>query len=239
MNILFFGAHPDDLEILCGGTIASYVEAGHNVWMAVATNGNVGHPTLDRDQISELRKGEAMAASKCLGAAGFIWLDEDDELLFDDKPTRLKFVDAIRQAKADIIVTHNPHDYHPDHIACSKLASDARILSAVRLIETTHPAIDQGPELYYMDSIAGINFTPQCYVDITTTFDKKMSALRCHDSQNAWLKQIFNQELLDVARVQSAFRGLQISQRYAECYLQPSYWPRQGITLPALKAASL
>lgn len=234
MNILFLGAHPDDLEILCGGTIASYAAASHEVWMAVATNGNAGSPTLDKAQTSALRHSEALAASQRLGAAGLIWLDEDDELLFDDQRTRLKFVDAIRQAKADIVITHNPQDYHPDHTASSKLTTDARILSAVRLIETAHPPLAKAPELFYMDSIAGINFTPQYYVDITETFAIKMEALRCHDSQNAWLKKIFNQELLDVARVQSEFRGLQTGRPYAEAYMQPSYWPKQGISLPGL-----
>lgn len=237
MNILFFGAHPDDLEILCGGTIASYAAAGHEVWMAVATNGNVGSPALGKAEIAAVRKAEATAASQRLGAAGLIWMDEDDEFLFDDLRTRMKFVDAVRQAKAEIIVTHNPNDYHPDHIACSKLATDARILSGVRLIETEHAPVEKGPELYYMDSIAGINFTPQYYVDITETFEVKMAALRSHDSQNAWLKKIFNQELLDVAQVQSAFRGLQVGRPFAEAFMQPSYWPRQGVSMPALKAA--
>lgn len=232
MNILFFGAHPDDLEILCGGTIAKYSTAGHSVWMAVATNGNVGSPTLSKIETSKLRKEEATAAAHSLGATGLIWLDEDDEFLFDDLPTRLKFVDAIRRAKADIIITHNPGDYHPDHIACSKLATDARILSAVRLIETEHPSVEKGPELFYMDSVAGLNFTPQYYVDITEAFPKKMEALACHHSQNAWLKKIFNHELLDLARVQAEFRGLQVGCSYAEAYVQPVYWPRQAISLP-------
>lgn len=237
MNILFFGAHPDDLEILCGGTIACYVAAGHSVWMAVATNGNVGSPTLSKKEAGKLRGEEAKSAAQCLGATGLIWLDEEDEFLFDDLRTRLKFVDAVRQARADIIITHNPNDYHPDHIACSKLATDARILSAVRLIETEYPALEKGPELFYMDSIAGINFVPQYYVDVTETFAKKMEALRCHESQNAWLKKIFNHELLDVARVQSEFRGLQVGSRHAESFMQPSYWPRRAITLPAIKGA--
>jgi LmbE family N-acetylglucosaminyl deacetylase len=237
MNFVFFGAHPDDLEILCGGTIAAYAAAGHSIWIAVATNGNVGSPTFDKAQTAELRKKEAAAAAQKLGAAGLIWLDENDEFLFDDERTRLKFVDAVRQARADIIITHNPSDYHPDHIACSKLASDARILSAVRLIDTAHSPLEKGPELFYMDSIAGINFMPQFYVDIGETFATKMEALRQHDSQNAWLKKIFNQELLDLARVQSEFRGMQAGCRYAGAFLQPGYWPRQGISLPFVKAS--
>lgn len=203
--------------------------------MAVATNGNVGSPTLTREEIAAVRKEEALAASRRLGAKGFLWLDEDDEFLLESREVRLKFVDVIREAKADIIVTHNPQDYHPDHVACSKLATDARILSAVRLIETPHPCLAQAPELFYMDSVAGINFLPQFYVDISEAFSVKMEALGCHDSQNAWLKDIFNQELMDVARIQAAFRGLQIGVSHAEAFIQPTYWPRSAISLPELR----
>lgn len=230
MNIIFFGAHPDDLEILCGGTIARCVAAGHTVTMAVSTNGNVGSPDLSKAEIGAIRKKEALAASRVLGAHDFIWIDEDDELLFDDKPTRLKFVDAIRQARADIVVTHNPTDYHPDHCTTSKLAFDARIISAVRLIETEHPHLARSPELFYMDSVAGIQFTPQFQVDITEFFEKKLEALACHESQNAWLKSIFNQDITDVPKIQSAFRGLQSGVLYAEAFVQPIYWPKRPIS---------
>lgn len=234
MNIIFFGAHPDDLEILCGGTIALCVQAGHKVWMAVATNGNVGSPDLGRDDIARVRKAEAERASTALGAEGLIWMNEDDELLFDDQRTRLKFVDVIRQAKADVLITHNPLDYHPDHIATSRLATDARILSAVRLIETEHPHLPKAPELFYMDSIAGIGFVPQLYVDTSDMHETKLVALRSHESQNAWLATIFNQDLMRVASVQSAFRGLQAGTQYAEAFSQPVYWPKRPLSLPFL-----
>jgi LmbE family N-acetylglucosaminyl deacetylase len=234
MNILFIGAHPDDLEILCGGTIAKCVGEGHDVWMAVATNGNVGSPTLSKAEIGAIRKEEATAASKALGAKGLIWLDEDDEFLFDDLRTRMKFVDAARQAQADIIVTHNPNDYHTDHIACSKLATDARILSAVRLIETDRAHLPKTPELFYMDSVAGIQFLPQFYVDISGTFQTKVEALLCHKSQDQWLRSIFNQSITEIIRIQSAFRGLQVGVSFAEAFLAPTYWPKQAISLPFL-----
>lgn len=231
MNLIFFGAHPDDLEILCGGTIARCVAQGHAVWMAVATNGNVGSPTLTNAEIAAVRQGEAEASARTLGAQ-LIWMNENDEFLFDDERTRLKFVDAVRQAKADVIITHNPNDYHPDHIACSKLASDARILSAVRLIKTAHPQVGKSPELFHMDSIAGLRFEPQFFVDISAHFEKKQEALRSHQSQNIWLKSIFNTDLTSYVQVQSAFRGLQCGVKYAEAFVQPVYWPRRAIELP-------
>lgn len=237
MNLLFIGAHPDDLEILCGGTIRRCVRQGHQVWMAVATNGNVGTPDLTRQEIAAIRHREAQAAAARLGVCGLIWMNEDDEFLFDDKPTRLKFVDAIRQARADILVAHNPGDYHPDHLAVSKCATDARILSSVRLIETAHPPLETVPELFYMDSVAGIGFTPQWSVDISDVFEEKMEALECHESQNAWVKKIFDHDLLDVARTQSAFRGLQAGVQYAEAFSQPHYWPKKACVLPFLREA--
>ncbi len=232
MNILFIGAHPDDLEILCGGTIRLCVEQGHEVWMAVATNGNVGTPTLTREEIGAIRKKEATQASEILGAAGLIWLDEDDEWLFNDRRMRVKFIDAIRQSNADVIVTHNPNDYHPDHLATSSGITDARIPASVRLVETTFPHLKHVPELFYMDSVAGIGFSPQWYVDITSVYDKKMEALRCHDSQNAWVKEIFDHDLTGIAQIQMAFRGIQSGVRYAEAFSQPDYWPKKAIGLP-------
>lgn len=232
MNILFFGAHPDDLEILCGGTIARCVAAGHEVWMAVATNGNVGSPHLSKEEIAAIRKDEATEASHVLGAKGFIWMEEDDEFLFDDKRTRLKVVEALRKADADIVVTHSPTDYHPDHNTCSKLVTDARILSAVRLIETESPHLDKSPELFYMDSVAGINFSPEFYVDVTATFETKLEALACHRSQAEWIQSLFQQEISSLPRTQAAFRGLQCGVPFAEAFVQPAYWPRQAISLP-------
>ena len=235
MNILFFGAHPDDLEILCGGTIAACVAQGHRVTMAVATNGNVGSPSHRREEIAEIRRREAETAAGTLGAADLIWMDEDDEFLFDDKPTRLKFVDAIRCARAEIIVTHNPEDYHPDHNVCSKLAADSRILSAVRLVETAHPSLDGVPELYFMDSVAGINFQPQFYSDITAFFEVKQKALLAHDSQNAWIQTIYGHDITDHMQRQSAFRGLQAGVKYAEAFAQPAYWPKAAEAVPFLR----
>jgi LmbE family N-acetylglucosaminyl deacetylase len=226
MNILFVGAHPDDLEFVAGGTIARCVQRGDRVTIAVATNGNVGSPTLNRKEIADVRHKEARAAAETLGAADFIGLDEDDEMLFENERTRLKFVDAIRRAKADLIVTHNADDYHPDHIACSHLATNARIVSAVRLIETDHPPVAKIPELYHMDSAAGMNFHPQEYVDISDQMELKRKALAKHESQNAWIQAILGQDLPALMERQTSFRGLQAGVSYAEGFLRPIAFPR-------------
>ncbi len=234
MNLLFIGAHPDDLEILCGGTIARCVAQGHHVTMAVATNGNVGSPDLTREEIAAIREREARTAAEALGAHHFIWMNQDDERLGDGDAVRLLFIDAMREARADVVIAHHPGDYHPDHLAVSRCATDARIISSVRLIETAHPHLPTAPDLYYMDTIAGIGFEPQFHVDISAFYAKKEASVAAHHSQNAWLKAIFGTDLMHTVKVQSAFRGLQAGVPYAEAFTQPQYWPKRGLSLPFL-----
>ena len=91
MRVLAVGAHPDDLEILCGGTLAKCPTQGHHVTMAVATNGEVGSPSLPKAEIAEIRRAEAQAAAALIGA-DFIWMNHPDEFLFSNRETRLNFL---------------------------------------------------------------------------------------------------------------------------------------------------
>ena len=84
MNILAIGAHPDDLETSCGGTLAKYAKQGHKIFTATTTNGNVGSATLPMKEIAEIRKEEARRAAAHIGAE-YICLDYDDEMFFEDR----------------------------------------------------------------------------------------------------------------------------------------------------------
>ncbi|MBT5487260.1 MAG: PIG-L family deacetylase, partial [Deltaproteobacteria bacterium] len=86
MKILAIGAHPDDVEFLCAGTLALYAAQGHEIFIAIATNGNVGSPTLEKNEISAIRKKESLEACKLINAK-LIWMNFDDEWLFDNKET--------------------------------------------------------------------------------------------------------------------------------------------------------
>ena len=101
MNILAIGAHPDDIEFLCAGTLALYAKQGHKIFIAVATNGNVGSPTLSKTEISEIRKNECLQSCKLINAK-LIWMNFDDEWLYDTPESRKRFIDAIRESQADI-----------------------------------------------------------------------------------------------------------------------------------------
>ena len=201
MNILAIGAHPDDVDLLCGGTLALYAAAGHRVSVAIATNGNVGSPTLTRDEIAAIRHEEALRSCAVIGA-DLLWLDFDDEWLFDGRETRTAFINAYRQARPDIVIAHDTRDYHPDHRVAGQVAADARIPPAVRLVETGLPALESIPKLYTMDTVGQLVGGLATYVDITDVMDTKVAMLTSHVSQEAWLAHIFDMSYVEFMQQQ-------------------------------------
>ena len=97
MRVLAVGAHPDDLELLCAGTLARYAQDGHDVIMCVATDGTAGHMEIKPSELAQIREREARAAADIIKAE-FMWLGFPDELVFNDRQTRLAVVDAIIKA---------------------------------------------------------------------------------------------------------------------------------------------
>jgi LmbE family N-acetylglucosaminyl deacetylase len=229
MNILAIGAHPDDIELQCAGTLALYAAAGHKVFIAVATNGNVGSPTLSRDEIAAVRKAEQAASCAIIGAE-MIWMDYDDEWLMNDRGTRTRFIDAIRQANPDVMIIHGPTDYHPDHRIAGQVAEDARIPASVRLVETTLPHISKIPHVFYMDNPAGVGFVPEVYVDIGKVFETKRQMLLCHQSQDTWLRAIYGEHtsITDMMTDNAKARGLAGGHVYAEGFREVKTYPRTG-----------
>ncbi|MGD9518804.1 MAG: PIG-L deacetylase family protein [Armatimonadota bacterium] len=223
--VLAVGAHPDDIEILCGGTLARYAGVGHKVFIGIATDGAAGHAVLKPEELRGIRREEATAAASVLGAE-VRFLDEEDEWLFHDRHTREKFVELIRWADPDIIITHNPDDYHPDHRACSDLVFAASFLSSLPNILPNVPAQKQIAALFYMDSLAGAGFNPEYYVDITATFETKIEMLRRHESQLKWLKDHDNIDILQFVGTVAMRRGLECSTEYAEGFRAARVWPR-------------
>ncbi len=98
MNILAVGAHPDDIEIFCGGTLAKYVAQGHKIFCCTATNGNIGSAILPKDEIAAIRKKEAAKAASLVGGE-YICLDYDDELFYEDVNVRINFINMVRHCR--------------------------------------------------------------------------------------------------------------------------------------------
>ncbi|MDF2688860.1 MAG: LmbE family protein [Microvirga sp.] len=229
MNILAIGAHPDDIEVQCAGTLALYAQAGHKVFMAVATNGNVGSPTHSREEIGAIRKQEQINSCALIGAE-LIWMDFDDEWLFNDRPTRTRFIDAIRQADPDVMFIHGPTDYHPDHRISGQIAEDARIPASVRLVETSLPYTKKIPHMFYMDNPTGLGFEPKAYVDISAVIKTKQDMLRCHASQDSWIRAVYGEEvsITDLMDKNAISRGQQMNVAFAEGFREVKTYPRTG-----------
>ena len=225
MRILAVGAHPDDLEILCAGTLAKYAARGDQVIMAVATNGEVGSATLPKEEIAAIRRREAQASANLIGAE-FIWMGYPDEFLFSTQETRLDFLNLVRRARPDVILAHAPVDYHPDHRASGQILWDIRVMTTVPNIVTEEPPCDRIPEIYYFDTVAGIDFVPQYYVDVSETFEMKKAMLACHRSQSAWLENQYDMNYMQFIEYSSRYRGVQCGVKYAECFQVSPTWPK-------------
>jgi LmbE family N-acetylglucosaminyl deacetylase len=226
MTILALGAHPDDLELHCFGTLAKYVKNGHTVYTSTVANGNKGHYQIKPKELAEIRRKETSDAAKLIGAV-YIGLDVGDmEIDSHDREQQRKVTDLIRKVKPDLIITHGPDDYMPDHTETSKLIFYAAFASSLPSYVTELPFHDDVVPVYYMENSAGINFNPGEYVDITEEYELKLNAIKCHKSQMKWLDEHDGFNMLDSARICAEFRGGQCKAKYAEAFAQSKIWPR-------------
>lgn len=224
-RILAVGAHPDDVEILCAGTLAKYANAGHYVAIACVANGNVGHKYILPPELAKIRDKEAREGADVIGAE-FFALDIPDLMVGHTLELHLKMVDVLRTAKPDIIITHSPDDYMLDHVAVSKLIFDCSFSASVPNWKTNVEYYPIVPAVFYMDTLAGVNFLPTDYVDITDTFEIKKKMLACHESQVSWLRDHDHIDIMEFVETVAKFRGLQCGVKYAEGFRRLEVWPR-------------
>ena len=227
MKVLGVGAHPDDLEVLCGGTLARYANNGDQVTMCYFTQGEKGHFTIPSDELALIRADEARQAAKLIGAEIIPLGLLDGEVCLEDADTQLKIIDVIRQAKPDLIITHAPNDtYHSDHGVVSRLVLDASFHASVPKIESDYEHHDKVTPIYYMETVVGVDFQPTIYVDISETFMTKLQMVSKHQSQVTWLKEHDNLYVLDMVETVAKFRGWQSGVKYAEGFCPCLRWPR-------------
>src|SRR6266480_6691018 len=169
---LAFLAHPDDAEILCGGTLIRLAESGWKIHIATATPGDCGTMTHNRFDISSIRTTEATKSAAMIGAI-YHCLDERDGLVVYDKSTLQKSIDLFRRLAPTLIVTHAQDDYMMDHVEVSKLARAASFVFGAPNI-SAFPLLPGSkiPHLYYCDPIEGIDSLgrpaqPTTWVNVT------------------------------------------------------------------------
>ncbi|MBQ8637309.1 MAG: PIG-L family deacetylase [Clostridia bacterium] len=224
MNVLAVGCHPDDIEISCCGTLAKCVKRGDKVTVCHVANGNMGHEIISPEELREIRIGEAKKAGSLAGIE-VVTLDIGDLLPNGcDIAQRDKLVELIKKVQPDFIITHSPTDYMPDHLAVSKLVFDASFAASVPHYGAEGKAAVV--PIFYMDNLAGMNFNPTEYVDISDEIDLKIQMLECHESQLKWMRDHDGIDFAEFVRTCSRFRGIQCGAQYAEAFCQELVWPK-------------
>lgn len=228
MRVLAVGAHPDDLEILCGGTLARFVREGHEVTMCHASVGDRG--SFDRDfPVADVRAKEARRAAELIGATAATLGLSDGEIDATDAAQRRAVVNLVRTSQPDLLLTHHPADYMTDHNEISTLVFDCSFLASLPRYETDVAGHAPVAPLYYMETLMGLRFTPAEYVDISSTIEVKSAMVAAHDSQLTWLREHDGTDIVEQVTTTARYRGLQCGVRYAESFARCDTWLR-GVT---------
>lgn len=184
IRVIAFGAHPDDCEFGCGGTAVKWSAAGHAVKFVSLTNGDIGHFAMAGGPLARRRAEESRAAARILGVETEVLPNHDGEL----EPTlanRKTVVRLIREWKADLVLSHRPNDYHPDHRYTGILVQDAAYMVTVPYFCPETPSLPRNPLFLYFPDLftTPTPFTPHVAVSIDDVAEKKMAALEAMESQ--------------------------------------------------------
>lgn len=181
-KILTIAAHPDDIELSCGGTLAKLSSEGHSVAVLDCTVGELGSRGS-----AELRMQEAENASKILGISERYFLNFEDGNVQPTKENILTVVQYIRMIRPDVLLIPPKFERHPDHEAVHLIARKAQFLSGVAKIETFHPITSEKQTPHRAKKMYSFmqmyDFEPDFYVDITATFEKKTASILAYSSQ--------------------------------------------------------
>ncbi len=178
LRIICFGAHPDDCEIQVGGTAALWAAKGHHVKFVSVTNGDIGHWREAGGPLARRRTAEVERAARILGITTEV-LDIHDGELLPTLENRRTLTRLIREWKADIVMSHRPNDYHPDHRYTGILVQDSAYMVTVPFFCPDTPILRNNPVfLFYPDRFRKPNpFQPDIAVSIDTMIDRKLDAL--------------------------------------------------------------
>jgi len=178
LRILVFGAHPDDAEFKAGGTAAKWAKLGHHVKLVSVTNGDIGHWKMAGGPLAQRRTAEVAAAAKKLGTESQV-LDLHDGELLPTLENRRLITRVIRDWKADIVISHRPWDYHPDHRYVGVLVQDAAFMVTVPFFCPDSPPLKTNP--VFLFSSDGFQrpypFKPDVAVSIDDVFEQKLDGV--------------------------------------------------------------
>ncbi len=195
MNILAIGAHPDDIEYGCAGTLIKYAKRGHHIFLMVLTSGQEGGST-------EIRQQEQEAAAEIMKVQKVFWGNYHDTQLPLNKELIEKIEEVLGEVKPDLILVNYGDDTHQDHRILTRAT-----MSATRYVRNV--LFFEGPTTQ--------NFNPQVFVDISDTLERKFKVLEAHSSQ-VMKTNIEDMYIIELAQASATFRGIQGRVKFAEAF---------------------
>lgn len=213
LRILVLGAHPDDADLKAGGCASLWCRGGHRVKLVSVTDGGAGHQTLRRPALVERRRAEAKAAGAVIGTEYDV-LDFADGGLMPTLEARQALIRLIRSFGPDLVLTHRPNDYHPDHRYTAILVQDAAYMVTVPAICPDVPHLEHNPVIAYLsdDFQKPAPFRADVVVDVGSEIDRMADMCHCHASQfYEWLP--YNGGFLDQVPTDDAARRAWLGER--------------------------
>ena len=195
MNILSIGAHPDDIEYGCAGTLIKYADRGHHIYLMVLTSGQEGGS-------EEIRKQEQEAAAEIMSVQEIFWGGYHDTQIPLGKELIDRIEGVISQVDPDLILVNHGDDTHQDHRVLTKAT-----MSATRYVRN----------VLFFEVPTTQNFNPQVYVDISNTLERKFKVLKAHASQ-VMKTNIEDMYIIELAQANATFRGIQGRAKFAEAF---------------------
>lgn len=219
LDVLFFGAHPDDIELSCGGTVIKLVKMDKRAGIIDLTRGELS--TLGT---VELRQQEVLKANNVMNIHVRENLNLPDGNIEESYTNKLKIIEVIRHYQPEIIFIPHPHDRHPDHTHASNLVREAAFYSGLEKIKTKKDGNQQKEfrpkrRIYYMQTYT---FEPTFIIDITDEFNQKMESIKSYSSQffNPDSKEpptfISDRKFIEYLEARARFYGFQVGTEYGE-----------------------
>lgn len=222
LRVLAIVPHPDD-EAWCSGLLAAQVDAGLNVHLATACNGDMGG-MADKTpaERAQVRKGEMIRAAEVIGCA-LHWMDIGDSEIMEQYTNNYvelewRFRNLIREVDPRLLILTHPDDYHHHHRAVSEVALNASVNAANASVKSELPPASGVPITIYTQPVPPGPFTPHIYADISATLERKIEALRCHESQHPFIRSHHKTDFMALAQKTAELHGAACDVQYAEAY---------------------
>ncbi len=229
-RVLAVMAHPDDLELLCAGTLARAHQDGAAVGVCVMCQGDKGRAPQQADspqQLALLRQDEVRQALKLLDPqAACFFLQVPDSQLADTLQIRQQLMEVFRRFRPTLVITHYAQDYHADHRATAQVVQATSWIAASAGQASSHPPLQQPPGVWMADTVQGLGFEPHFYLDISPFLELKRRMLRCHESQVARATEEAFADLEQLLVQQAQWRGSQSGVEAAEAFQWLQQWKR-------------